>query len=285
LEHLSRSLLDQTEFGDDRPPMSTFDKMLNSLRGRPQEPRTLVARPAGLPEPRIRRRPKPLSEREEADLCDRLAEWLRDDSYDVYFEVPLGATRPDVVGIRGERTFGIEAKLSDTRGVVSQGLRIARRFTDPYIALPAETVGEAAQLLARIARQRPNTPLPGILSVDLDVVVIRQPSSHRRRHLPATRLRDTAERLGAERGGVPSLDRMERNLALEQEFRTGAKISDLARHFKMTDRAAARVVRRLELFRLHLQSCPGELRCSGVGSGERSFFAGAHKHESLLRAS
>ena len=263
--------------------MSTFDKMLNNLRGRPQEPRTLVARPAGLPEPRIRRRPKPLSEREEADLCDRLAEWLRDDSYDVYFEVPLGATRPDVVGIRGERTFGIEAKLSDTRGVVSQGLRIARRFTDPYIALPAETVGEAAQLLARIARQRPNTPLPGILSVDLDVVVIRQPSSHRRRHLPATRLRDTAERLGAERGGVPSLDRMERNLALEQEFRKGAKISDLARHFKMTDRAAARVVRRLELFRLHLQSCPGELRCSGVGSGERSFFA--HKHEALLRAS
>lgn len=264
--------------------MSTFTKMLRNLQNRPQDPRPEVARPDGLPEPRIRKRPKPLSEREEADLCDRLAEWLRDDGYDVYFEVPLGATRPDVVGIRGERTFGIEAKLADTRGVVSQGLRIARRFTDPYIALPAETVGEAAQLLARISRQRPNTPLPGILSVDIDVVVIRQPSSHRRRHVPAPRLRDTAERLGAERGGVPSTDRMERNIALERELLGGANLDEVARRYRMTERSAIRVVRRLELFRAHLGSCPGELRCSGVGSGERSFYAGAHKHAELLRA-
>jgi hypothetical protein len=264
--------------------VSNFSKMLNSLRGLPSDPRPAVARPAGLPEPKIKRRPKPLSEREEADLCDRLAEWLRDDGWSVYFEVPMGATRPDVVGIKGETTIGIEAKLSDTRGVVSQGLRISRRFVHPYIALPAETAGEAAQLLARIARQRPTQPLPGLLSVDIDVVEIRKPSAHRRKPMPATRLRDTAERLGAERGGVPSVDRMERNIDLERALRAGGRIPELALRFRMTEKAAVRAVRRLELFREHLATCPGELRCSGVGSGERSFYAGAHKHADLLRA-
>jgi hypothetical protein len=52
----------------------------------------------------------------------------------------------------------------------------------------------------------------------------------------------------------------------------------------MTEKAAVRAVRRLELFREHLATCPGELRCSGVGAGERSFYAGAHKHADLLRA-
>ena len=264
--------------------MSTFTKMLRNLQNRPHDPRPEVARPDGLPEPRIRKRPKPLSEREEADLCDRLAEWLRDDGWAVYFEVPMGAVRPDVVGIKGETTIGIEAKLDDTKGVVSQGLRISRRFVHPYIALPAETAGEAAQLLARIARQRPNQPLPGLLSVDIDIVEIRPPSSHRRRHVPANRLRDTAERLGAERGGVPSSDRMERNLELEAGFRSGVDLGELARRHRITEKAALRAIRRLELFRVHLDGCPGELRCSAIGSGERSFYAGAHKHAALLRA-
>lgn len=240
--------------------------------------------PAHLPEPRIRQLERHLGEREEADLCDVLAEWLRGNGWEVFFEVPLGQGRPDVVAFRHDSHLAIEAKLVDVPGVIKQGLRIAARVDSPYIALPPLSAGEAGVALARLERDRPGLRLPGLLAVGAEVHELRPPSSlHPRRRAAAADLRAAAERYGTERGGVPSTDQMVRNTEIWRERAAGVSVAELSETFRLSETGVRSVISRLRQWRDHLESCD-DLPCLASGKSNRTYFAGSHKHAELLRA-
>ena len=262
--------------------MTSFRRTLTELGVRlPDAP--VVERPAGLPEPAIRSVAKRLAEREEADLCDTLAEWLRGEGFEVFFEVPLGKGRPDVVAFKGASTLAIEAKLSDVDGVVKQGLRIASLVDAPYVALPLAAAGEASRQLARKERLQPGATLPGVLAVGTEVSILRPPRGHPRKRAANDKLRAEAEKYGAERGGVPSTDQMARNAEIWREWAEGVRWREIGRRFVLSESGAQAIVKRIRRWREHLLVCD-DLPCIAVGKVDRAYFAGSHKHADLLRA-
>lgn len=195
----------------------TIRRIIEELRGRPLPDRIATSVPSHLAEPAILAFDRRLDEREEADLCDVLGEWLRNDGWEVFYEVPLRAGRPDVVGLRNDTTLTIKAKLSDVSSVIKQGLRIASLVDRPYIAMPVIPAGEASVILARLECERPNMRLPGLLVVGSEVHELRPVAGFARRRILPSKLRAVAELYyGAERGGVSSTDMMIRNVKLWQ---------------------------------------------------------------------
>ena len=240
-----------------------------------------VELPVGMPEPAIRGAAKRLAEREEADLCDTVAEWLRGEGFEVFFEVPLGKGRPDIVAFRADATLAVEAKLSDVKGVVKQAQRIASKVDAPYIAMPLGAAGEAARTLAFLERKNPRMTLPGIMAVGNEVAILRPPTGQPRRRAATAALRAAAERYGAERGGVPSTDQMARNAEIWREWALGMRWREIGSRFVLSESGAQAIVKRIKQWREHLKSCD-DRPCVALSKSERSYFAGAHKHALLL---
>lgn len=259
---------------------SSFRRALAEVGVKLTEP-PAPERPEGLPEPAIHGATKRLAEREEADLCDTVAEWLRAEGYEVFFEVPLGKGRPDVVAFAGSTTLAVEAKLSDVKGVVKQGLRITSRVDEPYIAMPLAAAGEAARSLAYLERTNPAMRLPGIMSVGNEVAIVRHPAGHPRRRLNTVALRAEAEKHGAERGGVPSTDQMARNAEIWREWASGLKWREISARFVLSESGAQNIIKRIKRWREHLLACDDD-PCIATGKADRAYFAGAHKHTLIL---
>jgi hypothetical protein len=255
-----------------RHAMSSFRRALADYAGRPNLGRT-IARPSSLPEPAIRQLDQRRFERAEADLCDVLADHLRADGWEVYFEVPLGRSRPDIVAIRHDETLAVEAKLEAVRAVVRQGLRIARRIARPYIALPVATAGTAAATITRIDRgQR----LPGIFAVGSSVHEIRPPTGPPGRLLRPELLRAIALRYGGERGGVPSVSQIERNLAIVADLDRGETVLACAAKYRISGATVRTIAARLRRWRSHLETC---VACTDP------VMLGAHRYATLIEAS
>lgn len=267
--------------------MSEFDRAIAALRGQPPPPAKVRIRPSDLPEPTSIRDQR-ISQRSEADICDKLGDWLRADGWEVFFEVPLGAWRPDVVAFRDAETLAIEAKLLDVQGVIRQGLRVAKSVDRPYVALPFGAADMVVMELARYERDQARNGrrlgcLPGVLGVGTGVVELRHPLGHPTKRLNPTALRETAERFGAERGGVPSSDATERNIEIWRKRLIGkASVAELAQEYNLNPTGVRTAVSRITTWREHL------LTCSGYPCAERAldreFFAGAHKHTMALAA-
>jgi hypothetical protein len=255
--------------------------------------RRLVSRVAGLPAPapRVRRpvgeRPGRLKDRSEADLCDVIGEWLKAGGAEVFFEVPIGDGRPDVVAFKGERTIAVEAKLRDIRGVVKQGLRAAARVDAAYIALPVEAASEAAfELRAMIARytDRGAKPpvVPGVMAVGRGVTVLMDPEGRPRRRVDQAAIRADALRYGQERGGVPSTEKTERDIELYLARVDGAGWVELGERFDLSPSGGRNAVRRLSVWMDHLHGgCDGS-PCGGGDEERRDFFAAAHRSSARI---
>ena len=230
--------------------MSDFDKALAALRGVPPPPPKARVRPADLYDPTAGRE-KRIAEMSEAELCDRLGEWLLRGEWEVFYEVPWENARPDLVGFRNEKTLAIEAKRTDIFGVIKQGLRIARWFDYAYVALPFGAADGVVMELARLAqraKERGNRRLglPGVLAVGSDVVELRPSSAFPTRRAPNLALRQAAERFGAERGGVPSTDQTERNAELWiARVSQGRPTKELAATYRMSPTAVRTSLKRI----------------------------------------
>ena len=265
--------------------MSSFRRALSQIQGKPYEPPEQQELPMGIPEPRIRAVARPIGGRAESDLCDLLAARLLRDGWEVYFEVPVRESRPDILAFRGGQSLAIEAKLQDAAAVVRQGLKIAKLVDLPFIALPASSAGEAGLFLARHERDRPGTPLPGLLSVTEAVRELRPPSSHPRRPIAIEDLREAAEQYGAERGGVPSTDQTERNLEIWVLAAQGEDLRDLGERYALSLAGIRGVIRRIEDWRGHLAVCPaGGLGCSAPEGDLRDSFDLAHRRVNEVNA-
>lgn len=264
--------------------MSSFRRALSQLRGERYEPPVQQELPLGVPEPKIRAVARPIGGRAESDLCDLLALRLERDGWEVFFEVPIRDTRPDVVGFRGGASLAIEAKLEDAAAVVRQGLRIAKLVDLPFVALPASTAGEAGLFLARHERERPGTPLPGLLSVSDGVRELRPPSSHPRKPIPIEQLREAAERYGADRGGVPNVDQTPRNLEIWRLAAAGEDLKEIGEAHALSLAGIRGIIRRLEEWRRHLAVCAsGGLGCVMPAGDLRDLYELAHRHDEALR--
>jgi hypothetical protein len=266
--------------------VSEFEKALAALRGVAPPARVRV-RPADLYDPTAGRE-KLIDEMSEAELCDRLGEWLRRDDWEVFYEVPWENARPDVVGFRGTKTLAIEAKRVDIFGVIKQGLRIARWFDRAYVALPFGAADGVLMELARLAhradaRGHRRPALPGVLAVGSDVVELSAPSAFPVRRAQTAALREAAERFGAERGGVPSTDQTLRNAEMWViRISDRRSISELAETYHLSPTAVRTSLKRISAWREHLASgCPG-YPCIAPRPTDRDFFAGAHRHAPLI---
>ena len=268
--------------------MSDLDQAIAALRGVPPPPDRVPVRPAGLPPPTAGRE-KRVVERSEAEMCDKLGDWLRGLGWEVFFEVPLPPGRPDVVGFKGGETLAIEAKRRDIEGVVKQGLRIARKVDHPYVALPFgyadSVVIELAKLEHRaIARGRKIPPMPGVLVVSPGVAELRAPSGDPVDRVSPEKFRRIAERYGAERGGVPSVDQTDRNLVIwGRRYGERSTIKVIANEFSLSITMIRAILGRIEAWRAHLliDNCSG-YPCS-PDPDERAFFAQAHRHDAEVR--
>jgi hypothetical protein len=263
--------------------MSSFRRALSQLRGERYEPPVQQELPLGVPEPKIRAVARPIGGRAESDLCDLLALRLERDGWEVFFEVPVRDARPDILAFRAGQSLAIEAKLEDAAAVVRQGLRISKLVDLPFIALPASTAGEAGLFLARHERERPGTPLPGLLSVSEGVRELRPPSSHPRKPIAIDQLRESAERYGADRGGVPSLDQTERNLEIWRLAAAGGDLQEIGEANGLSLAGVRGVIRRLDEWRRHLTACPaGGLGCRAPQGDLRDLFDLAHRHADAI---
>lgn len=279
-----------------------FEEALTNLRGSKATAKALnrkvVRRAAGLPDP-IARRAKSVRERSEADLCDLLGAWIAARGFEVFYEVPLNGGRPDVVGLRTaadaglaagsrDQTLAIEAKLRDVNGVIKQGWRIVHAVDLPYVALPLGAAEEVIRTFDRMEVKRTDDgrrppALPGVLAVGRSVRELRRPTGAPKRRLSPDKLRDIAERFGAERGGVPNTDQTERNLAIWQRRAGGESIRGLAAAFSMSATAVRHALRRLGYWRTHLADCNGN-PCLSIDLADRDFYAGAHRRSAEIRA-
>jgi hypothetical protein len=269
--------------------MNDYQRQLAALRGQKPGPPKIPYRPIELPDPTDHHE-KRTSQRSEADICDKLGDWLRAQGYEIFFEVPLDNFRPDVVGFRGEETAAIEAKKEDYVGVIKQGMRLARRVDRPYVALPFGAADSAVAEQAEIERKimlrsggRKPVVMPGILAVGRENVrELRAPYGRPYKRMATEKLRESAERFGAERGGVPSTDQTDRNIEIYLKFLDGKSIGTLAQNYKISETAAKTAVKRIAAWRGHLVLCNGEI-CRVTRQDDREFFVGAHKHSEQLR--
>jgi len=268
--------------------MSDFYKQIASLRGVPAPPPKKPVRPLELPDPTDVLEKRTVR-RSEADICDKLGEWLRSRGYEVFFEVPLDDYRPDVVGFQGDATLAIEAKRKDVIGVIKQGLRVARRVDIAYVALPLgaadEVVKELAKYSLRVqARTDGRLPpaMPGVLVVGpTHVEELRPPAGSPYHKIKTAELRESAERFGTERGGVPSTDQTERNAEIWRRFAAGESLGDLADEYRIPLAAARLAIKRLEAWKEHLVFCMGD-PCVARRPSDREFFAFGHKRASII---
>ena len=264
--------------------MGTFSEHLARLRGRAIPSPAVVRRPPGLGEPAIRGRTIRLADRAETDLCDVLAEHLRTNGWEVWFEVPLGQGRPDLVAIRANETLAVEAKLIDIDGVVKQGYRLLPYVDQAYVALP---LGPASEVNLRLARrstrgaERGSMGAFGIFAVGRSVTELRHPDHYPGRRIPTAELRRLAELHGSERGGVSGVDFTARNVRLWVEIAAGSSVADLAARHGISETAIVAGVRRLSRMVEHLASCPGGRACRS-SDDERAVIASAHRHAAII---
>jgi hypothetical protein len=271
--------------------MSDFARQIAALRGLPPPPDKPRVRPYELPDP-TDITGKRTDQRSEADICDRLGNWLREAGYEVFFEVPLDDYRPDVVGFRYDQTLAIEAKRKDAFGVIRQGMRVAKRVDIAYVALPFGAadlvVSELAAFELKVAARadgRKPPAMPGVLVVGpTRVEELRPPEWRPYRRLATAELREAAERFGAERGGVPSLDQIERNVDIWRRLGTGESLIELAAEYRLSLIGARIAMKRLSLWREHLAGCGGYPSCVSRNASDREFFAYAHRHDEAIRA-
>jgi hypothetical protein len=269
--------------------MSDFARQIAALRGLPPPPDKPRMRPLELPDP-TDVTAKRTDQRSEADICDRLGDWLREAGYEVFFEVPLDDYRPDVVGFRNDQTLAIEAKRKDAIGVIRQGMRVARRVDIAYVALPFGAADLVVSLLAGLERDissraagRKPPAMPGVLVVGpTRVEELRPPLGRPYRRMLTAELREAAERFGAERGGVPSVDQIERNVDIWRRLVAGESLTDLAAEYRLSMVGARTAMKRLSLWREHLAGCGG-YPCVARHPADREFFTYAHKHDEALR--
>jgi hypothetical protein len=269
--------------------MNDFQRQLAVLRGQKPGPPKIPYRPIELPDPTDQHE-KRTSQRSEADICDKLGDWLRTQGYEIFFEVPLDNFRPDVVGFRGEETAAIEAKKADWIGVIRQGIRLARFVDRPYVALPFGAadgvVLEQARFEEKVAQRsggRKPPAMPGILAVGRENVrELRPPSGKPYKRMATEKLRESAERFGAERGGVPSTDQTDRNIEIYLKFLDGKSVGNLAQNYKISETATKTAIKRIAAWRNHLVLCNGEI-CRATRQEDREFFTGAHKHTEQLK--
>ena len=246
--------------------MNSFARSLAALRGKPAPPDPEPPnRPAGLPEPVIRSTGLSLAARAEADVCDLLGAWLIASGYEIFYEVPLGRSRPDVVGVRADGSVGIEAKLEAVDDVVRQGIRIARRFDRPYVALPPIPAAEATRLLTRLTRERPGLALPGVLAVTREVSELMAPSTHPRRPVSLDELRRLGQLHGTPRGGLPGGSAFERDVRLWIAAAEGESLAALSARADLSSASLRSVLRRINEAREHAGVCPGERACPEAG--------------------
>jgi hypothetical protein len=236
--------------------MSTrFRTRLAQARGLPAPERaTRPELPEGLGVPTIRAMGQSLGDRDEAEVCDAVAAWLRADGWEVFFEVPLGEGRPDIVGVRIEETLAIEAKLEDVAAVVKQGMRAARFVARPYVALPPSAAAEATVAIARIAKGRPYVPRPGVLAVARSVTELVAPGPVSRSAVSANELRRLGLVSGAVRGGVSGGDAWDRDQRLWEAVASGLEVGRVARESGLPSETVRRILLRIGAAQSHLAS-------------------------------
>lgn len=254
-----------------------------------------LARQSGIPAPAARERrpdaasrPQLLRDRSEADLCDVIGTWLRAERHEVFYEVPIGKGRPDVLSIKAGSITAVEAKLTDIDGVIKQGMRAAALIDIAYVALPISGASEAVLAIERIERRSiergRRLSLPGVLAVGRGVTILRDPSPRpKRRRVSLERVRADAERYGQPRGGVPSGIDLERDAAIWDARRSGDAWLTIAEAHNIGPNAARNAVRRIEAWRGHLNHCDGN-PCLEPDADRRDFIAGAHRHATRLWA-
>ena len=224
----------------------------------------------------------------EAELCDRIGDWLREDGTEVFFEVPVRSWQPDVVGFAPDgQTIAIETKLDDWRGVLKQGVRNASFFDRSWVAMPFRTANRAAAALADVAADRRQqgqiVRLPGVLGLHNDkVVILAQPVGGPSRRMDPVKLRKAAERYGKERGGVASINQLERNLALWADRQTGLSYAKLAAQYRLSASGVRDTLKRLANQRDHLRRCDGN-PCQARGRW-KAFYAAAHRETASFLA-
>ena len=232
---------------------SRFRSHLARARGVPvPDPRPPTELPPGLGVPAIRALGPSLGDRDEAEVCDAVAAWLRSGGWEVFFEVPLGEGRPDIVGVRAIETLAIEAKLEDVASVVKQGLRAAHFVGLAYVALPAAAAAEATVPLARIARDRPHTTRPGVLAVGRTVTELLAPAGRPRQPITPEELRRLGLVAGAVRGGVAGGDAYDRDARLYLALHGGLEVGRVAREARLDPGTVRRVILRMLAAREHL---------------------------------
>jgi len=75
--------------------------------------------------------------RSETDIAEPAMEWLSEQGFDCYPECSvLGASRPDIFGIRGAETVIVEAKTSCSLALLGQAVNWIGRVNRVYIAVP-----------------------------------------------------------------------------------------------------------------------------------------------------
>ena len=254
--------------------MTSFDERVARLRGKPYTPTTPAVRPPGIPPPRIRSLALRVTERAEADLCDMLAEHFRALGWDIWFEIPLGSGRPDIVGIKGDQTMGIEAKRFDVDGVIEQGRRLTPLVDLAYVALPLEAASAVDLQLSRRYSGDAGRPLRsfGVLAVGSRIRELRPPTARPSKRTPTEELRRLAELHGADRGGVSGGDFTPRNVRLWGGLASGLAIEDIAAEHSLTQQVVRTGLRRLLRWREHLVDCTDASAC------EEPAFAAAHRN-------
>jgi hypothetical protein len=260
--------------------MFSFDERIAKLRGKPFVPPTPTGRPPGIPEPRIHSLELRVTDRAEADLCDMLAEHFRAQGWDIWFEVPLGNGRPDIIGIRDDQTMGIEAKRLDIDGVIKQGFRLIPFVDLAYVALPLEAASAVELQLTRSHSGGPDRIFRsfGVLSVGRKIDELRHPTARPSRRVATAELRHLAELHGADRGGVSGGDFTPRNIRLWGEFASGRTIEELASEHNLSQQVVRTGLRRLLRWHEHLVECPDATAC------EEPAFAAAHRNTEAVAA-
>lgn len=253
----------------------------------PLEEAPLPLRPVGTSEAKIHQIERDLVQMAEVNMCDRLEIQLEEQGYDVFFEVPIGVGRPDVVAIRGEETVGIEAKRRDIKGVVKQGLRLARYVDRAYVAVPITTLNEVTTAIDRLARttvEKGRTyAIPGIISVGpSEIKVMRAPIGEPSERIPTAELRRAADLVGEEQGGVPGGDRSARNLAIWTSWAGGLPVVLIARRQSLPTRVVRRILTRVARWSAHLETCDGS-PCRGDAL-ELEAHKGAHVNTAIVLA-
>jgi hypothetical protein len=221
----------------------------------------------------------------EAELCDQIGEWLREQGAEVYFEVPVRSFQPDILAFIDNQTVVVETKLDDWRGVLKQGARNASFFDRSWVAMPFRAANRAAAMLADAvtSRREQGLPvrLPGVLGVSGDrIVILAEPQGAPSRRLSEEKLRRAADKYGKERGGVPSQNQLARNVEIWNDRKHGASYAKLAAQYRLSASGVRDTLKRMANQRDHLAHCDGT-PCRARGRWF-AFYAIAHREHGIF---